>query len=102
MERPAVLGDDAHDVHGRSAWKLGLDVERYAQLRPNEAGEVRDHFIGDLARVTTHAGRVQGDTAVVKTGNPLQPFRVVLASKAAPGRTVSRVVTCNDDEPDDQ
>jgi hypothetical protein len=39
---------------------------------------------------------------VVKTGNPLQPFRVVLASKATPGRTVSRVVTCNDDEPDVQ
>ncbi len=48
------------------------------------------------------AEHVQGDTAVVKTGNPLQPFRVVLASKAAPGRTVSRVVTCNDDEPDNQ
>ena len=42
------------------------------------------------------------DTAVVKTGNPLQPFRVVLASKATPGRTVSRVVTCNDDEPEVQ
>lgn len=39
---------------------------------------------------------------MVKTGNPLQPFRVALATKAAPGWTVSRVVTCNDDEPDDQ
>ena len=48
-------------------------------------------------KVAEHA---QGDTAVVKTGNPLQPFRVVLASKAAPGRTVSRVVTCNDDDPE--
>lgn len=59
--------------------------------------------IENANRIATRvAEHVQGDTAVVKTGNPLQPFRVVLASKAAPGRTVSRVVTCNDDEPDDQ
>jgi hypothetical protein len=59
--------------------------------------------IENANRIATRvAEHVQGDTAVVKTGNPLQPFRVVLASKAAPWRTVSRVVTCNDDEPDDQ
>ena len=59
--------------------------------------------IENANRIATRvAEQVQGDTAVVKTGNPLQPFRVVLASKAAPGRTVSRVVTCNDDEPEDQ
>ena len=59
--------------------------------------------IENANRIATRvAEQVQGDTAVVKTGNPLQPFRVVLASKAAPGRTVSRVVTCNDDDPDDQ
>ena len=45
------------------------------------------------------ADRILSDTAVVKTGKPLQPFRVVLASNAPQGRTVSRVVTCNDDEP---
>ena len=54
-------------------------------------------------RVATRvAEHILTDTAVVKTGNPLQPFRVVLASKAALGRMVSRVVTCNDDEPDVQ
>ena len=59
--------------------------------------------IENANRVATQvADRILSDTAVVKTGNPLQPFRVVLASKAAPGRTVSRVVTCNDDGPDDQ
>lgn len=51
-------------------------------------------------RVATQvADRILSDTAVVKTGNPLQPFRVVLASNAPQGRTVSRVVTCNEDEP---
>jgi hypothetical protein len=39
------------------------------------------------------------DTAVVKTGNPLQPFRVVFALDAPAKRLVSRVVTCNDDTP---
>ncbi len=56
--------------------------------------------IENANRIATKvAEHVQSDTAVVKTGNPLQPFRVVLASKAAPGRTVSRVITCNDDGP---
>lgn len=56
--------------------------------------------IENANRIATRvAEHVQSDTAVVKTGNPLQPFRVVLASKAAPRRTVSRVLTCNDDDP---
>ena len=56
--------------------------------------------IENANRVATQvADRILSDTAVVKTGNPLQPFRVVLASNAPQGRTVSRVVTCNDDEP---
>jgi hypothetical protein len=59
--------------------------------------------IENANRVATRvAEHIATDTAVVKTGNPLQPFRVVLASKATPGRTVSRVVTCNDDEPEVQ
>lgn len=46
------------------------------------------------------AERMAADTAVVKTGNPLQPFRVVLASRASPARIVTRVViSSNDDEP---
>lgn len=40
------------------------------------------------------------DTAVVKTGNPLQPFRVALASRASPVRIITRVViSSNDVEP---
>lgn len=50
-------------------------------------------------RVATQvAEHTENDTAVVRTGNPLQPFRVVLASKASPNRLVSRVLTCNDDD----
>lgn len=48
-------------------------------------------------RVATQiAERISVDTAVVKTGNPIQPFRVVIAHDAPPSRVVSRVVTCND------
>lgn len=51
-------------------------------------------------RVATQvAEHTEADTAVVRTNNPLQPFRVVLASKAPANRFVSRVLTCNDDEP---
>ena len=68
-----------------------------------QATRVASSAHADANRVATRvAEHIATDTAVVKTGNPLQPFRVVLASKATPGRTVSRVVTCNDDEPDDQ
>lgn len=70
---------------------------------PRSSKRARLCSIENANRIATRvAEHVQGDTAVVKTGNPLQPFRVVLASKAAPGRTVSRVVTCNDGDPDDQ
>jgi hypothetical protein len=56
--------------------------------------------IENANRVATQvADHILSDTAVVKTGNPLQPFRVILASDAPQGRMVSRVVTCNDDEP---
>lgn len=49
-------------------------------------------------RVATQvAEHTDKDTAVVRTGNPLQPFRVVMASKASSRRLVSRVLTCNDD-----
>lgn len=56
--------------------------------------------IENANRVATQvAEHTEADTAVVRTGNPLQPFRVVLASKAPANRCVSRVLTCNDDKP---
>ena len=68
--------------------------------RAAAASDVYKRQIENANRVATQvADRILSDTAVVKTGNPLQPFRVVLASNAPQGRTVSRVVTCNDDEP---
>jgi arginine/ornithine N-succinyltransferase beta subunit len=46
-------------------------------------------------RVATQvAEHTDADTVVVRTSNPLQPFRVVLASKASSNRYVSRVLTC--------
>ena len=54
--------------------------------------------IENANRVATRvAEHIATDTAVVKTGNPLQPFRVVFAKSAKPDRIVSRVVTATDD-----
>lgn len=50
-------------------------------------------------RVATQvAERTSTDTAVVSTDNPLQPYRVVLASNAPARRVVSRVLTCDEPE----
>lgn len=38
---------------------------------------------------------VASDTAVVRTGNPDQPFRVVLANCAGEEKIVSRTVRCS-------
>ncbi len=80
-------------------------MRRHVRPAPPERSPKRGRLcsIENANRVATRvAEHILTDTAVVKTGNPLQPFRVVLASKATPGRTVSRVVTCNDDEPEVQ
>lgn len=48
-------------------------------------------------RVATQvAEQTSTDTAVVKTDNPLQPYRVVLARNAPPRRIVTRVLTCDE------
>ena len=54
--------------------------------------------IENANRVATQiADLSDNDTAVVRTGNPLHPFRVVFAKSAKPDRIVSRVVTATDD-----
>lgn len=53
--------------------------------------------IENANRVATQvAERTSTDTAVVKTDNPLQPYRVVLARNAPDRRIVSRVLTCDE------
>ena len=49
--------------------------------------------IRDSRVATQIADLSDNDTAVVRTGNPIQPFRVVFAKSAKPDRIVSRVIT---------
>jgi arginine/ornithine N-succinyltransferase beta subunit len=44
------------------------------------------------------ADEVNSDTAVVRTGNPAQPFRVVLANCAGEADIVSRTLNCGDQQ----
>lgn len=41
------------------------------------------------------ADDAQSDTVVVRTGDPVQPYRVVLANCAVAGNIVSRTVKCS-------
>lgn len=41
------------------------------------------------------AEEAQSDTVVLRTGNPVQPYRVVLANSAIGGNIVSRTVKCS-------
>lgn len=44
------------------------------------------------------ADEADSDRVVVRTGNPVQPFRVVLANCAADSDIVSRTLNCRADE----
>ncbi len=44
------------------------------------------------------ADEADSDTVVVRTGNPVQPFRVVLANCAEDSDIVSRTLNCRADE----
>ena len=61
--------------------------------KPNQQSPKRDRLcsIENANRVATQIA--DNDTAVVRTGNPIQPFRVVFAKSAKPDRIVSRVIT---------
>jgi antirestriction protein ArdC len=99
------FGDDAYAAEELLAG-LAQSILCAEYGLPNELHDSHASYIHHWAKILRadktailHAAAILSDTAVVKTGNPLQPFRVVLASNAPQGRTVSRVVTCNDDEP---
>ena len=72
----------------------GIDTAMTA--KPNQQSPKRDRLcsIENANRVATQiADLSDNDTAVVRTGNPIQPFRVVFAKSAKPDRIVSRVIT---------
>lgn len=48
------------------------------------------------------ADDAEADTVVVRTGNPVQPFRVILANCASEQDIVSRTLSCSADGQDDE
>src|SRR5262245_45725167 len=64
MQRSAVLRYGLHDRiwHGRR--DFGLDVQHHLDLRSDEAGQVRDYFVGDAVRVMRHARRIECEGSV--------------------------------------
>lgn len=48
------------------------------------------------------ADEAASDTVVVRTGNPVQPFRVILANCASERDIVSRTLSCSADGQDDE
>lgn len=48
------------------------------------------------------ADEAASDTVVVRTGNPAQPFRVILANCANEQDIVSRTLSCSADGQDDE
>ena len=72
----------------------GLHIAMTAKPNPQFSKRDRLCSIENANRVATQiADLSDNDTAVVRTGNPIQPFRVVFAKSAKPDRIVSRVVT---------
>ena len=74
LQRPAVLGDRPHDVIRRAGGDLGLDLERHRHLRADQAGQMRDHLVGDAAGVAADTGGVEGDRAVETLGLATLPW----------------------------
>ena len=60
LERPAVLGDGAHDVIGRTRGDFGFYLQGHGHFCSHQASEMSDDLIGDLARVAADAGGIEG------------------------------------------
>src|SRR5665811_87713 len=68
LERPTVLCDGPHHVIGDSGGDLRFYLKGDRDLCPNQAGEMRDHLLGDSARVAAHSTLVEHDRAVKASG----------------------------------
>jgi hypothetical protein len=59
-----VLGDSAYDVVGGAGGNVGFELEGHLHSRSNQSDQMRDHLLGDPARVTTDTRKVQRDRPV--------------------------------------
>jgi hypothetical protein len=64
LQRPAVLGDCAHNAIWSARWNLRLNFKSHGDLRAHQASEVRDDFVSDATGIPADAGRLQRYCAV--------------------------------------
>ena len=64
LERLAVLGNRAHDLFGGAVRDLRLDLQGHGHVGTHQPGEMRYHFIGNLAGIAADARSVEIDGAV--------------------------------------
>jgi len=64
FQRPAVLCHGVDDLVRDTTGDVGCNFERYCHIRTNETCQVRDHFIGYSAGVTSYPSGVQRDATV--------------------------------------
>ena len=64
FQRLAIFGHSSHYLLARPSWNIRLDLERDSYLRADEAGEMRDYLVGDLAGVAPYTLGIQGDGTV--------------------------------------
>lgn len=64
LQRPTVLGHNAHDLLVRPVGETGFDFERDLHFRAELADQMRDHLFGDTPGITTNTGWVEGDGTI--------------------------------------
>ena len=83
LQRTAVLRHGADDLIRGAIWEQCFDLERDRDLSSHLPSQVRDHLVGDAARVTT-------DTRGIKLDGTVEPVWKLRAAAAAapvaPGR----------------
>ena len=79
LQGAAVLGNRAHDVLRRPLRDLGIYLQDDPYLCPDEAGEMGDHLVGDLAGVPAHPCGVERNRAMKTAASSSQVAAVALA-----------------------
>ena len=58
LQRPAVFGDDTHDVVRYTIRQTRIDLKRDAHVGAAQALEMRDDLLGDAAGVVPNTRRI--------------------------------------------
>jgi hypothetical protein len=89
LQRPAVLRHGPYNRVRYARRHFGIDLKRHLDPRSDEAGEVRDHLVGDAPRVAPHARRVECDCPWKRFGFVGTPAAdVVLVAGGVPSSVV--------------